>query len=62
MGLLKGAQNTIKTFKPKIAIAVYHRADDLYKILLFIKRLNSEYKFYIRHYSFDMLEFVLYCV
>lgn len=62
MKLLEGARDSIKTFKPKMAVAIYHKANDLYDLPLFIKKLNPEYKFYIRHHSFNTMELVLYCV
>jgi len=42
--LLKGAERTIKKFKPKIAICLYHRLDDPEVLENFIKSLSPEYK------------------
>ncbi len=43
-----GAKETIKKFKPKLAICVYHHPKDLYEIPLLIKNINPEYKIYFR--------------
>lgn len=57
---LKGASETIKTFKPKLAICVYHLKDDLITIPKIIKDLVPEYKLYLDHYCINNNETVLY--
>lgn len=47
---LNGAAETIKRDKPKLAICVYHKIDDIWRIPLYIKNLVPEYKIYIRHH------------
>ena len=59
---LKGARNTILKYKPKLAICIYHKDEDIWKIPYFIKNLVPEYRLYIRHYSNWILETVLYAV
>lgn len=59
---LQGAKEIIRLNKPKMAISVYHRKNDLIEIPLFIKRLVPEYKLYLRHYSNSPSETVLYAV
>lgn len=44
-----GAQELIKKDKPKLAICIYHKQDDLWKLPLMIHELVPEYKIYIRH-------------
>ena len=60
---LMGAENTIRNYKPKLAISVYHKYDDLLTIPKYIKSLNSEYKFYLRvYYKPYFNDLVLYAV
>ena len=49
---LKGAKNTIKKCKPRLAICIYHRMSDLYDIPNYILSLEPNYRFAIRHYRF----------
>ncbi len=59
---LVGAKNTIVRDKPKCAISVYHEPEDLFKIPLYLKQLNPNYKFYLRLYTLSLDEIVLYAV
>ncbi len=45
MELLRGGYETIKKNKPKIAITVYHRENDVLVIEKFLKSINPDYKF-----------------
>lgn len=57
---LRGSKNTITKNHPRLAICVYHRAEDLWEIPGYILSLVPEYKFYLRHYSSRDYETVLY--
>ena len=46
---IKGSQNTIKKYKPKMQIAAYHRSEDLIDIPKTVLGLVSDYKIYLRH-------------
>lgn len=59
---LEGASGTIKRQRPKLAISLYHDIDQLWSIPLMIRRLNPDYKLYIRHHSLHYNETVLYAV
>lgn len=59
---LKGARETILRDRPKLAICIYHKPEDLVEIPLYIKQLIPEYKLYIRHHSYAEWETVLYAV
>lgn len=59
---LHGAEKTISKYKPKLAICIYHKLEDIIDIPAYIHSLVPEYKFYIRHYSFNAAETVLYAV
>lgn len=62
MDALKGAKKIIKTLTPIIAVCVYHKPDDMWKIPLFINSINSEYKYFFRTHDEDGLELVLYAI
>lgn len=50
MEALKGGEELIKRYKPKLAICVYHKMSDLVEIPKYIQSLNLRYKLYLRHY------------
>jgi FkbM family methyltransferase len=60
MNALKGALVTIKKFRPKLAIALYHSAEDFERIPLLIKEMVPEYKFYFSHCSIHEEESILF--
>jgi hypothetical protein len=43
--IIKGAKETIKRFKPKMAIAAYHLPDDKKVILELVLSIRNDYKF-----------------
>ena len=57
---LYGCLNTIKKYKPKLQISVYHRPEDLWEISNFIENLNLGYKQYLGHHYYGLWESVLY--
>ena len=59
---LHGAVETIKKYKPRLAISVYHKPSDIVDIPAYILSLVPEYKLYIRQYSYFLGETVLYAV
>ena len=59
---LKGAQKIIQERKPKLAICVYHKPEDIWEIPEYILSLRDDYKLYLRHYSFGDMETVLYAI
>ena len=59
--LLKGSVETIKKYKPRLAICLYHNPFDFIRIPLYIKELCPDYKMVIRHHTFEFNETVLYC-
>lgn len=62
MEALRGAEKVIRLYKPKLAVCIYHRYEDLYEIPMYIKNLIPEYKLFVRHYSDSPAETVLYAV
>lgn len=59
---LKGARDTIRRCKPKLAVCIYHKHEDMYEIPLYIKELVPEYRLYVRHHSNGASETVLYAM
>jgi len=60
--VLAGAKIIIKSQHPKLAVCVYHRPIDLWKLPMQILKYNSGYKFYLRHHQEEMFETVLYAI
>ena len=59
---LKGAQQIIKKYSPKLAISVYHKPEDIVTIPDYINEINDSYTFYLRHYSFNVWDTILYAI
>ena len=57
---LKGCISHIKKDKPKFAISIYHKPEDIIDIPRFLLDQSNDYKFYIRHYGVFEDETVLY--
>ncbi len=62
LSALHGMKETIKKNRPKLAICIYHKFEDLWELPLYIKSLVPEYKLYIRNYTSYLDEIVLYAV
>lgn len=45
---LLGGINTIRGYKPRMAISIYHKIDDLWKLPKLVLDINPEYRLYIR--------------
>lgn len=58
--VLQGATNTIRRYKPAIAICIYHNAVDLYTVPRLLASIAPEYRFAIRHHGLGLLDTVLY--
>jgi FkbM family methyltransferase len=58
---LAGCTETIRRFRPKIAISVYHLHHDLQKIPQAISEIAPWYKMYLRHNANYDGEIVMYC-
>lgn len=58
---LQGALETLKKYRPLLAISIYHRIDDYIRIPCFLKNNLEGYRFFIRHHSRLADETVLYC-
>jgi len=62
MKAIKGAEASIKKYKPKLAICIYHEPLDIVEIPLFLKEIVPEYKIFIRHYSNGPFDTVCYAI
>jgi len=59
---IEGAYNTIKNYHPILAICIYHKAEDWYKVPQKVLEINPNYKIYIRHYMEGIFETVMYFI
>lgn len=50
MDALKGGSEIIRRYKPKLAISVYHKMEDIIEIPYYINSLELGYELYLRHY------------
>jgi FkbM family methyltransferase len=60
MNALRGAEEIIRKYKPKLAIAVYHAAKDFREIPQYLLNINPEYKVFLRHYTQGWSETVMF--
>lgn len=60
LNALEGARNIILNDKPKLAICIYHRLNDLWEIPCWIHNLVPEYNLYIRHHGKRCYSTILY--
>jgi len=66
---LVGAKETIAKYRPRLAVSIYHKPEDIVELPMYIHKHWSDYRFYIRHHrdqSFDypnlFCETILYAV
>lgn len=59
---LRDAERSIHRWRPKLAISLYHKPDDLFEIILHIARTFPFYEMHLDHYTIHREETVLYCV
>lgn len=48
VGLLRGAEKTLKKFKPKLAFAAYHNSDDANRMVEYVDGLGLGYRFRVK--------------
>lgn len=58
---LHGAERIIKTWKPRLAVSLYHCGEDYYRIPLLLKAWVPEYRFAVRHHNKNHCDTDLYC-
>lgn len=59
---LKGAEQIIRRCRPKLAISVYHKLEDIDEIPKLLLAYHPNYRFYLRHYSLMSSETILYAL
>ena len=59
---IDGAQSTIRTHHPAMAVCVYHKQNDLWRLPLAIRSLYSDYRFFLRTHEVDGWQTVCYAV
>lgn len=59
---LRGAERIIRTQKPKLAVSIYHKPEDIWEIPSLLLDYNPDYRFFLRHYSVAADETVLYAI
>lgn len=61
MAMLRGAKETIRKFRPKMALSIYHEPTDLFEIAEYVSSLVPEYQMAVRHHAPVLMDSVLYC-
>lgn len=59
---LIGARKTIEKNRPKLAISIYHKPQDIFELPELIMSIRDDYRMYLRHYQLSPNETILYCV
>ena len=59
---LTGSQETIQKYHPRLAVCVYHKGDDFWKIPEQVLSYRQDYKVYLRHYTEGVDETVMYFI
>jgi FkbM family methyltransferase len=58
--VLKGMERTLRRDRPRLAIAAYHRWDDLFELPRWLSAAAPEYRFALTHRSLHQLDTVLF--
>ena len=59
---LQGGRNAIRKWKPRLALSIYHRASDLWRIPQLVLELDMGYRLYLRQHDGGIIETVLYAL
>lgn len=62
INVLKGAERIIRSQQPVLAVSMYHKKSDIWRIPQLLLEFNSEYRFYMRYYGAVDGDTVLYAV
>lgn len=50
--MLSGAKRTLRTLKPKLNLAAYHRTEDFFMLILQLHEINPDYRIYLRKHPY----------
>ena len=59
---LRGSEKTIRAQRPKLAISIYHKPEDIVELPKLILEFQPDYHLYLRHYCIFDNETVLYAI
>jgi FkbM family methyltransferase len=59
---LYGAEQAIRRERPKLAISVYHRPSDLWRIPEIVAQFSTDYQLFLRQHDGGIIETVLYAI
>jgi FkbM family methyltransferase len=59
---LYGAEQAIRRERPKLAISVYHRPSDLWRIPEIVAQFGADYQMFLRQHDGGIIETVLYAI
>lgn len=54
--VLRGAKRTIARCKPILSISAYHKLDDFWTLMDFVKSIRTDYEWILRHYPYSSFE------
>lgn len=60
LSLLRGSEALIHSTEPDLAISVYHKYEDIWKIPLLINKIDKNYNFYLRHSTHALDDVILF--
>lgn len=59
---LQGSQKIIRQYRPRLAISVYHKPEDILELPEYVLSLHEDYQLYLRHYQMSAYETILYAL
>ena len=59
---LLGAAQTLKKYRPGLAISAYHLPSDLWRLGLLISSMQLNYRFFMRAHAYSSFDTVLYAI
>jgi FkbM family methyltransferase len=62
LNALRGAESTLRTFRPKLAVCLYHQMSDFVRIPAYLEGLGLGYSFYLGHVTRYHEETVLFAL